>query len=171
MANLNDLTGGKFNSLTVIERTAAPRGRTEAYWLCMCDCGNTAIVQSNRLRRSLTKSCGCLATKKSNPSRIKHGYARTSEYMTWRNIRQRCEYEKAVNYEYYGGRGIEVCERWHNFENFIADMGLKPTPLHSIERKDNDGNYEPDNCEWALMSEQSKNKRSFGTVRNTRGNK
>ncbi len=98
--------------------------------------------------------------------------SRTSEFQTWQNIRARCNRPTSVNYEYYGGRGIKVCDRWEeSFENFLADMGPKPTPEHTIERIDNDGDYEPSNCCWALMAEQSTNKRPFRSVRGKSGDK
>lgn len=164
MALLKSLIGLRFEKLIVLERTASPRGRTEAWWKCKCDCGSETSASGTALRSGHKKSCGCLTSESGNKNRIKHGLTRASEYMTWRNIRARCGNPKSVNYKYYGGRGIQVCSRWLNFENFFADMGPKPSKSHTIERLNNDGNYEPGNCCWALMSEQAKNKRALGTA-------
>lgn len=94
----------------------------------------------------------------------KHGHARvgakTAEYRIWCAMRERCNYDKHVEFERYGGRGIKVCERWASFANFLADLGPRPTPAHSIDRLATDGNYEPGNCRWATPSEQQRNKRT-----------
>ena len=93
----------------------------------------------------------------------KHGRSETREYARWASMRERCNNPKAHNYHLYGGRGIRVCERWDSFENFLADMGERPSPKHSIERIDNEGNYEPSNCKWATQLEQSRNRRNTYT--------
>lgn len=100
--------------------------------------------------------------KKNKPGRkIKHGMSKTPEHVAWRMMIQRCTNTNNARYENYGGRGISVCERWNSFENFFHDMGYRPTPHHSLDRKNNDGDYTPDNCRWATRSQQQLNKRPF----------
>lgn len=162
-----NLIGRRFERLVALEvrRGCLANGRkTKIHWKCLCDCGNVVFVSKSNLVTGHTKSCGCInieATKKAN---TKHGHNRTgkpsSEYTTWASMIQRCVDPKTKRYEDYGGRGITVCERWRDFSNFIADMGVKPFKEASIERKNNDGNYEPCNCKWATRTEQGGNKRN-----------
>lgn len=129
-------------------------------WICRCDCGETREVFGSNLIRGLSQSCGCLTRERVKEANTTHGRRHTPEYETWAKIIARCENPKASVFAYYGGRGISVCERWrHSFENFFADMGLKPTPKHSIDRIDTNGNYEPSNCRWATHTEQMRNTR------------
>lgn len=100
----------------------------------------------------------CASLEMNKGKRLRHGYAGTREHATWLDMRNRCRNPDAHNYARYGGRGIKVCERWDVFENFLADMGPKPGKGYSIERRDNDGNYEPNNCKWATQLEQSRNR-------------
>ncbi|WP_143565689.1 hypothetical protein [Sinorhizobium fredii] len=93
--------------------------------------------------------------------KVTHGGTRLPEYRVWAGMHQRCNNPKSTRYAKYGGRGIMICERWNSFENFLADMGPRPTPDHSIDRRDNDGNYEPGNCRWATRSEQQQNKSAY----------
>ena len=101
-----------------------------------------------------------LSTQTATMGKIKHGKTETAEYRTWTKIKERCYNANSDRFKDYGGRGIKVCDRWlHSFENFLADMGLKPTPKHSIERNQNDGDYAPDNCVWATPKQQGNNRR------------
>ncbi len=133
---------------------------------CMCDCGKNIDVRLRSLRQGNTKSCGCYSIVVQKENAIKrnttHNLSKTSEYKTWRSMKHRCFNSNNKHYRHYGGRGITVCERWsESFINFYNDMGPKPTPLHSIDRIDVNGNYEPSNCKWSTASEQQKNKRKY----------
>lgn len=148
-----DLTGQRFGRLYVVKVAA---GR---YWLCKCDCGNSASVRSDVLRRGVSRSCGCLSME-CRRARSVHGHAaiRSPEYIVWEGMHQRCA---DISARYYGALGIRVCDRWRSFENFLADMGSRPGPEYSIDRYPNQGgNYEPSNCRWATNKEQQRNMRN-----------
>lgn len=152
------MIGEVFGKLTVLERCGSNRWR-EAMWLCRCDCGEQIEVRGKTLR-SGQRSCGCEATRKLIERSKRHGRRNTSEYVAWRRMIDRCGNPKRSEYADYGGRGIAVCLRWQSFENFFADMGCRPSPKHSLDRRDNDRGYEPGNCRWATAIEQQNNRRS-----------
>jgi hypothetical protein len=139
----------------------APRLNGRPAFLCRCDCGTEKAIRRSSLKAGFTRSCGCLRRERmaTGVPQTKHGMWRHSLYSTWLNMRQRCGNPDAPNYHNYGGRGITICERWDDFANFATDMGEKPGPEYSVDRIDNDGNYEPGNCHWATPSEQSLNTR------------
>lgn len=151
-----DLTGRRFGRLMVLERDGTTATR-HVLWRVVCDCGSFKTVTGIRLKAG-TQSCGCLQRETAVNLLSKHGRTDTKEHKIWRGIVQRCTNPNATNYENYGGRGIRVCERWQSFENFFSDMGTCP-PGCSIDRIDNDGNYELGNCRWATRAQQNNNSR------------
>lgn len=161
MAKKLDLTGHQYGLLTVTAFAGLSKGkRPERLWLCRCSCTTEKIVRQNNLRSGHTQSCGCHMKAQTSQANTKHGYTRTPTYVCWRNMKARCLNSNDTSYENYGQRGIKVCNRWlDNFENFLEDMGEKPSSCHSIERIDVDGDYEPANCKWATSSEQARNYR------------
>jgi hypothetical protein len=161
---LKDLTGQRFGRL-VITGFAEMRGAW-SWWNALCDCGRRTTVKSGALNIGDVRSCGCLAAERAAElakSNITHGASYTAEYSIWRGMKDRCGNPNAPKYNLYGGRGIVVCERWaQSFETFLAYMGKRPSPKHSIDRYPNgDGNYEPGNVRWATPSEQNSNRRTY----------
>jgi hypothetical protein len=147
-----DLTGKRFGRLIVV---AYAEHRN---WICNCICGARTIVAGSNLRRGQSKSCGCLARELSKSRATTHGMSKSREYRTWRAMRDRCLNPNSHAYEWYGGRGISICDDWLSFVALLADMGSRP-PGCSIDRINNDGNYEPGNCQWAPPSVQARNRR------------
>lgn len=160
--NRLELSGMKFSSLLVISFAGIkkhPCGSSHSLWNCKCDCGKEIIVHGSSLTTGNSKSCGCVSRRNTSNRCRTHGMSGTNSYLRWQGMMNRCRNIKDISYKNYGGRGITVCERWTNYSNFISDMGQAPEGC-SLDRIDNNGNYEPGNCKWSTVSEQSRNKRS-----------
>jgi hypothetical protein len=151
--------GEKFGKLTIlkeIEKYISPKGHPQRIFLCECECGNIKQIALGHLRKGITQSCGCFHKELLK----KHGYSYDSIYKIWSDMKRRCLNSNCKAYKNYGGRGIKVCDRWlESFNNFLEDMGERPEGL-SIDRINNDGNYEPSNCKWATNKEQINNRRT-----------
>lgn len=157
---LDDLTGVRFGNLVVISKSRKhqfPSGQIEILWLCKCDCGNEVEVFGRNLKTGNTKSCGCLREN----LKTKHGLWGSKVYKCWDNMRSRCYNKNMTEYDCYGGRGIRVCDEWkNNFQTFYDYVSKLPhfgEKGYSIDRINNDGNYEPSNVRWATAKEQANN--------------
>lgn len=167
MGKFVDLTGQTFGRLTVTKYIGTNASH-RALWECHCECGKATIVDSNSLRRGATKSCGCLQREylySSKRGQRTHGKTKTRLYTVWRGMKQRCLDPNSDNYYRYGGRGITICEEWKNdfsaFEKWALDNGydaMAPRGQCTLDRINNDGNYEPNNCRWATAQVQYYNR-------------
>jgi len=154
---VHDLTGQRFGRLVAL-RDVGRNKTSRVLWLCQCDCGNEITLSSNRLLHPQgTKSCGCLRREVSSQKATKHGHAGERIYKIWSDMKKRCNNPNHKNYNHYGGRGIIVCEAWNDFPAFYEDMHPTYKEGLTIDRRDNNGNYEPGNCRWITPQEQLHN--------------
>lgn len=158
-----DLSGRRYGKLLVI---GWDNDRGKSRWICRCDCGNVSSVFGCNLNKGTSLSCGCthraqLAER--NKKSAKHNQDNPKMLCLWKGMMARCENKNHTAYHRYGGRGITVCERWRVFANFIDDMGVRPKNT-TLDRIDNSKGYSPENCRWATVSEQQRNKRSNNIV-------
>lgn len=165
--DLIGLTAGRLTVEAVVGRTASRKRLVR----CRCTCGNRTTICLSDLRNGHIQSCGCLHRETSSENlkrgrhlgegnRLRHGRTKTPEYYIWRSMKARCLNSHSSGYPNYGARGITVCDRWRLFDHFFADMGLRPSPNHQLDRINNDGPYTPENCHWATPVQQGRNKRS-----------
>lgn len=160
MSRLIDISGERYGRLVVVERNGSTSTRRNAKWLCRCDCGKNTIAIGTLLRNGTTKSCGCYRVDVSRERETKHNMSESRVYNCWAGMVQRCTNKNNAAYENYGGRGIKVCAEWMEFKPFL-DWALANgyDDALTIDRINNDGNYEPQNCRWATYAQQNRNQR------------
>jgi hypothetical protein len=159
MSKLKDKTGQKFGRLKVVEYLGKIRTNKRHYWKCICDCGNTSIVQSGELNQKTkgAKSCGCLRVEKVVERSTTHGQTDSISYMSYRAAKERCNNPNHKDYKNYGGRGIQFLFR--DFTELVSEIGERPDKKYSLDRIDVNGNYEPKNVKWSTTKEQNNNTR------------
>jgi len=157
-SNRHDHTGKVFGRWAVLGIAQRGTRTKRVTWLCQCACGVMRAIPSNSLVTGASSSCGCFNKEQTSKRFIKHGKRKTREYGTWAAMIGRCTNPNNQDFKHYGGRGIQVCDRWKEFANFFSDMGVRPVGME-LDRIDNSGNYSPDNCRWTTHKENSRNTR------------
>ena len=159
-----NMTGKRFSSIVALNSMGKATSG-DLKWLFACDCGNIFEANGYYARSGKIISCPSCSRERTRIASVMHGMTETVEFSTWTDIKTRCYNKNGMAYKNYGGRGIKVCDRWlSSFENFLSDMGERPSKLHSIDRINNNGNYEPSNCRWATIDTQASNKRSNNKI-------
>jgi hypothetical protein len=164
MEKLQIKLGDKYNKLTIIKKVnsyISPSGNKKRQFECICDCGNIITIRLSSIKSGNTTSCGCSKKELIKERNLTHGLTKNKLYHTWYGMKKRCYNTNSINYKYYGGRGITICDRWlgvDGFKNFLEDMGQRPIGT-SIDRINVNGNYELSNCRWATPKQQLNNRR------------
>lgn len=156
---MDDFIGKQYGRLTVEKKNGRNKWGIQMYDY-LCECGNRINTDKSSVKNGRTVSCGCYAKEVTSKHRKTHGLTNTKEYKIWEAMKRRCNSPKCKGYCNYGGRGIKVCDSWDKFENFLHDMGERPSDKHQLDRVDNNGNYEPSNCKWVLPYENANNRRN-----------
>ncbi|MGP2517129.1 hypothetical protein [Yersinia sp. 2545 StPb PI] len=164
---LIEMEGKRFGRL-VVKGYSGHSGSGKSLWRCQCDCGKNKVILGVSLRHGKALSCGCLQKEITSKNSKTHGMTKSKAYNSWSAMMQRCTNRKSENFASYGGRGVTVCDRWLKFENFISDMG-DPSNGETIDRIDVNGNYEPSNCRWLSMKDQSRNRRNNRIIHTPKG--
>ena len=161
-----DISGNTYGRLTAVKR--APNVGKRTFWEFLCACGNTHIADASTVKLGGTQSCGCLYRESiatNGRAKATHGHNRngkaTKTHNAWSQMKGRCTNPKNIAYKNYGGRGITFCDRWTLFENFLEDMGNPPSKAYSLDRINNERGYSKENCRWATVNEQERNKRNI----------
>lgn len=156
------VAGARYGRLTVLEELYRQgKYQKERAWRCRCDCGQETIVSVGNIVQGGVHSCGCASRELISMARRTHGHTGSPTYSSWAAMKERCLKPSHHAYGRYGGAGIRICDRWMRFENFLADMGERPSAEHSLDRVDPNGDYEPGNCRWATRKEQRDHRRSL----------